>query len=94
MGRLAAHNGPPKGRAGSIPAPRTNPTILMQIEKSISSECAVCGKNAELHDHYYAIGSVNNPTRIRWVIAPSYYDDKKDEGFCSPNCSNVKMSYK
>jgi hypothetical protein len=65
---------------------------LMQIDKTIESTCASCGKSAELHEHYYGIGLAHKYSSYRLVIAPLYYDDTKNVGYCSSECATKGFS--
>jgi len=64
----------------------------MHIDKTISSECAACGASSELHEHYYGIGFAHKYSSYRLVIAPLYYDDTKNVGYCSPECATKGFS--
>lgn len=64
----------------------------MQIDKTIESTCGSCGKSAELHEHYYGIGLAHQYSSFRLVIAPLYYDDTKNVGYCSPECATKRFS--
>jgi len=61
----------------------------MQIDKTISSSCAVCQKNVELQEHYYGIGLVHKYSSYRLIVAPLYYNEELNEGYCSPQCSTA-----
>ena len=64
----------------------------MNIDKSISNACAVCGSSAELHEHYYGIGLAHKYSSYRLVIAPLYYSEDRDEGYCTPSCATAALS--
>ena len=61
----------------------------MNIDKTISSECVVCFKSTELCEHYYGVGLAHRYSSHRLVVAPLYYNEDLNEGYCSPGCATI-----
>ena len=55
--------------------------------------CSTCQHEiTEILKHQFLKGSPEKPEKVWYIHGPLYFNQEKDEGYCSPDCSVIGYS--